>query len=614
MHEEQVLGKAYDARLMRRLLLQVLPYRGSVAAALGLIVLVSALSLAPPYLIKIGIDSYIRNHDVAGLGEIALVYILVLVGVFGLTYGHTWLMNTTGQRIMYDMRMRIFRHLQKMDVAFFNSNPVGRLMTRVTTDVDALNELFTSGVISVIGDIFTLVGIVCALFWINYKLALTIFSVVPILFILTFVFKVRVRESFRRVRTAIAKINGFLQENISGVAVVKLFNQESKQYEKFTSINREHMDANLQSIFYYAIFYPLIELVGAAAVALIVWYGGFQVIEGAMSIGALVAFVQYSERFFRPISDLSEKYTIMQQAMASSERIFTLLDITPSITSQQVSRLREPANGKVQFLDVSFSYADDTKVLSHISFSVHPGETLALVGQTGAGKSTIASLLNRFYDVDEGRILIDGIDIQEFELKTLRRSVGIVQQDVFLFSGTIMENIRLGRQDINEHQVQAAAQAVHANGFIERLPDGYSTRIGERGFSLSTGQKQLLAFARVLVFSPKILILDEATSSIDTDTEILIRQALERILDGRTSIIIAHRLSTIQKADRILVLHHGQVREVGTHHDLLDLKGIYWRLYQLQYDSASIRAEPQDGSSDSLPGSLPQQDDGKGLR
>ncbi len=614
MHEEQVLGKAYDARLMRRLLLHVLPYRRSVAAALGLIVLVSALSLAPPYLIKIAIDSYIRNHDVAGLGQIALVYILVLFGVFGLTYGHTWLMNTAGQRIMYDMRMRIFRHLQKMDVAFFNRNPVGRLMTRVTTDVDALNELFTSGVISVIGDIFTLVGIVCALFWINYKLSLAIFSVVPILFILTFVFKVRVRESFRRVRTAIAKINGFLQENISGAVVVQLFNQQSKQYNKFTSINREHLDANLQSIFYYAIFYPLIELVGAAAVALIVWYGGLQVIEGAMSIGALVAFVQYSERFFRPISDLSEKYTIMQQAMASSERIFALLDISPSITSREVSCLREPENGKVQFLGVSFSYAGDTKVLSDISFSVHPGETLALVGQTGAGKSTIASLLNRFYDVDEGRILIDGIDIREFELRTLRRSVGIVQQDVFLFSGTIMENIRLGRQDINELQVQAAAEAVHANGFIERLPNSYSTRIGERGFSLSTGQKQLLAFARVLVFSPKILIMDEATSSIDTDTEILIRQALERIMDGRTSIIIAHRLSTIQKADRILVLHHGQVREVGTHHDLLGLKGIYWRLYQLQYDSGPIRVEPPDGAAASLPGSLPQQDDGKGPR
>lgn len=582
-HEEQVLGKAYDARLMRRLLRYIKPYRGATALAFLYILAGSALSLLPPWLTKVAIDRYIRTSNLAGLNSIAALYVLVLLGTLAFSYGQTWVLNVMGQNIMYDLRMEIFRHLQHLDVAFFDKTPVGRLMTRVTTDVDALNELFTSGVISVFGDILTLAGIVIVLFVLNYQLALAIFSVIPLLFLVSILFKIKVRDSYRRVRTAIARINAFLQENVTGTAVVQSFAQEKRQYRRFTEINREHLDANLQSIFYYALFYPLLELVGALAIALVVWYGGLKVFAGSLTLGALVAFIQYSDRFFRPISDLSEKYTILQSAMASSERIFKLLDATPSVVSPQRHKAASVEKGSIEFRNVTFSYNPGETVLHDVSFEVRPGEKVAVVGATGAGKSTIIALLSRFYDVQQGQILMDGLNVKDYDLQELRRAIGIVLQDVFLFSGTVTDNIRLGNTRISDAEVEKAAATVHADEFIRRLKTQYRTEVGERGSSLSVGQKQLLAFARALAHNPKILVLDEATSSIDTETELLIRDALEKLLAGRTSIIIAHRLSTVQNADRILVLHRGRVREIGTHQELLRLKGIYWKLYQLQY-------------------------------
>lgn len=582
-HDEQVLGKAYDARLMRRLLRYIKPYRAAAILAFLYILASSALSILPPWLTKVAIDRYIRPSNLAGLNAVAALYILALLGTFVFSYGQTWVLNVMGQKIMYDLRMEIFRHLQQLDVAFFDKNPVGRLMTRVTTDVDALNELFTSGVISVFGDVLTLAGIVAVLFVLNYQLALAIFSVIPLLFLVSILFKIKVRESYRRVRTAIARINAFLQENITGTAVVQSFAQEKRQYRRFTEINREHLDANLQSIFYYAMFYPLLELVGALAVALVVWYGGLKVFAGSLTLGALVAFVQYSDRFFRPISDLSEKYTILQSAMASSERIFKLLDTPASIVSPRPQMAAAVGKGSIEFRHVTFAYNPGEPVLHDVSFEVRPGEKIALVGATGAGKSTIIALLSRFYDAQQGQILVDGISVKDYDLQALRQAIGIVLQDVFLFSGTVADNVRLGNSRISDSEVEKAAATVHADDFIRRLEIQYRTEIGERGSSLSVGQKQLLSFARALAHDPKILVLDEATSSIDTETEFLIRDALEKLLAGRTSIIIAHRLSTVQNADRILVLHRGRIREIGTHQELLTLKGIYWKLYQLQY-------------------------------
>jgi ATP-binding cassette, subfamily B, multidrug efflux pump len=586
--QEEVLGKAYDARLMRRLLAYIKPYRRSACLAILCLFAGSVLSIVQPYLTKIAIDRYIRDNNFTGLNQIAIIYVVTLILVFGLSFSQTWLINLMGQKIMYDLRMQIFRHLQKLDVSFFDKNPVGRLMTRVTTDVDALNELFTSGVISVFEDICTLSGIIIFLFYLNYKLALAIVAILPLLILITLLFKIKVRDSYRKVRTAIARINAFLQENITGSAVVQLFGQQRKQYIKFTHINKDHLDANLESIFYYSIFYPILEFISAIAIALIIWRGGHQVLSGFLSLGTLVAFIQYSDRFFRPISDLSEKYTILQSAMASSERIFKLLDTQPAIVSPANPKASAVHEGRIEFRDVSFSYNQGEQVLRNISFMVNPGEKVAVVGATGAGKTTIISLLSRFYDVQEGEILIDGESIRNLDLQGLRRSIGIVLQDVFLFSGSVAENIRLGNTEISDERLQEAAETVHASQFIQKLERQFETEVGERGSSLSVGQKQLLAFARALAYDPKILILDEATSSIDTETELLIRDALEKLLAGRTSIIIAHRLSTIQNADRIIVLHRGRIRETGTHQELLRIKGIYWKLYQLQYKDQPV--------------------------
>jgi ATP-binding cassette subfamily B protein len=599
IHEEEILGKAYDARLMRRLLRYLRPYRRQVAIALAAIISASVLQLAQPYLMKIAIDRYIAAGDFAGLDRIALAFLAILLASFGLEYLQTWVLQMTGQRIMFDMRTEIYGHLQRLDLQFFDRNPVGRLMTRVTTDVDVLNDMFTAGVVSIFGDVFTLVGIMIVLVLMDWRLALVTFAVLPLIVVVTQWFRRNVRDSYRTVRTWIARINAFLQEHITGMSTVQLFRRETRSFARFDDINRAHRDANIESIFYYAVFYPVIEVIGALASALIIWYGGGWTMQGTLTLGALVAFLQYSQRFFRPISDMSEKFNVLQAAMASSERIFTLLDTPVKIESPvavavgpAAAATKGPAavSGHIVFDHVWFAYSGEDYVLRDVSFEVRPGERVGVVGATGAGKSTLINLLLRFYDVSRGRILIDGVDIRELALPELRSLFSLVLQDVHLFSGTIAENIRLGRTSITDDEVRSAAAAVHASGFIERLPLGYESPVAERGATLSVGQKQLLSFARALAFDPRVLILDEATSSVDTETELLIREALRALMAGRTTIAVAHRLSTIQDMDKILVFHRGSLREAGTHQELLAERGIYYKLYQLQYKDQELAA------------------------
>jgi len=594
IHDEEVLGKAYDATLMRRLLIYLRPYKIYVACALAAIISASVLQLAQPYLMKLAIDRYIRAGDLAGVDRIAVAFFFILIGSFSLEYVQTWLLQMTGQRIMYDIRLQLYRHLQAIDLQFYDRNPVGRLMTRVTTDVDVINDMFTSGVVSVFGDIFTLAGIMIVLATMDWRLAIVAFAVLPLIALVTQWFRRNVRESYRTVRAWVARINAFLQEHITGMSTVQLFRREPRTFEKFDDINRKHRDANIDSIFFYAVFYPAIEVIGALAAALIIWFGGRWVLQGTLTLGSLVAFLLYSGRFFRPISDMSEKFNILQAAMASSERIFKLLDTPVKIESRTANResrsvpaasrqLPAASEGHILFDHVSFAYVPGEYVLKDVSFEVHPGERVGIVGATGAGKSTLINLLLRFYDVTEGRILVDGVDVRDMDLAGLRRLFSLVLQDVHLFSGTIAANIRLGESSIDDEAVRRAAQAVHADTFITALPDGYTSPVAERGATLSVGQKQLLSFARALAFNPRVLVLDEATSSVDTETELLIRDALEVLMAGRTTIAIAHRLSTIQDMDKILVLHKGQLRESGTHQDLLAERGIYYKLYQLQY-------------------------------
>ena len=588
IHEEEVLGKAYDARLMRRLLGYLRPYLPRVALALAAIIAASVLQLGQPYLTKVAIDQYIATGDLRGLDWIAAAFLAILIGSFLLEFVQIWTLQMTGQRIMFDMRMQIYRHLQRLDVQFYDRNPVGRLMTRVTTDVDVLNDLFTSGVVSIFGDVFTLAGIMIVLVVMDWRLALIAFSVLPLIVLVTQWFRRHVRDSYRTVRTWIARINAYLQEHITGMSTVQLFRREERSFERFDSINRKHRDANVASIFYYAVFYPAIEVIGALASALIIWYGGGWTLEETMTLGSLVAFLQYAQRFFRPISDMSEKFNVLQAAMASSERIFSLLDTRVKIGGPEGQGAGEPGQGHIRFEHVWFAYNADRAdandyVLRDVSFDVQPGERVGIVGATGAGKSTLINLLLRFYDVTQGRILVDGVDVREMDLTSLRGLFSLVLQDVHLFSGTIAGNIRLGEARITDDGVRAAAAAVHADRFIAQLPHGFDSAVAERGATLSVGQKQLLSFARALAFDPRILILDEATSSVDTQTEILIRDALHALMAGRTTIAIAHRLSTIQDMDKILVLHKGQLREAGRHQDLLARRGIYYKLYQLQY-------------------------------
>ena len=573
---------------MRRLLQYLRPYWRQVLLAFVTIIVSTVSSLIQPYLIKVAIDRYISRRQLAGLDGLAVLYLSVLVASFAAEYFQTWTLQLTGQRIMYDLRMAIYRHLQRLDLRYYDRNPVGRLMTRVTSDVDVLNDLFTSGVVTIFGDVFTLLGIMGVMLWMNWRLALVAFSVLPLIFFVTQWFRRNVRESYRTVRGLIARINAFLQENITGMSTVQLFRRERLNFARFDTIDREHRDANIDSIFYYAVFYPTIEVVSTLATSLIIWYGGGSVIQRTLTLGALVAFVQYSQRFFRPISDMSEKFNVMQSAMASSERIFKLLDEPVTIESP-ATPVKRPASapGHIRFEGVWFAYNGSEKapnwVLRDITFDVRPGERVGIVGATGSGKTTLINLLLRFYDVGRGRITIDGVDIRKLDLADVRGLFSLVLQDVHLFSGTIADNIRLGNPAIGDDRVRDAARAVHADPFIARLPAGYASAVAERGSTLSVGQKQLLSFARALAFDPRVLVLDEATSSVDTDTELIIRDALRVLMADRTTNAIAHRLSTIQDMDKILVLHKGQLRESGTHQELLAQRGIYFKLFELQY-------------------------------
>ncbi|HIN10494.1 MAG TPA: ABC transporter ATP-binding protein, partial [Acidobacteria bacterium] len=566
----------------------------TVVAIIGL----SVLQLAPPYLTKVAIDAHITTGELDGLDTLAFLFLGVLVLSYVLEYVQTYTLQVTGQRIIFDLRMRIQEHLQRLDVAFYDRNPVGRLMTRVTTDVDALNDLFASGVVSAFRDIFMLGGIAIVLVVMDWRLAIVALSVLPLIALVTQWFRRNARQSYRQVRGWIARINAFLQENITGMATVQLFRREALHFDRFDAINHGHRDANIASIFYYAVFYPAIEVLGALAIAAIVWFGGGWTLQGTLELGSLVAFVLYSQRFFRPISDLSEKFNLLQAAMASSERIFALLDTPVSIespTSRTPSDCHHglPAGpGHIRFEHVWFAYRDDEYVLEDVTFDVAPGQRVGVVGATGAGKTTLINLLMRFYDVNRGRITIDGVDIRERSLTALRSRFGLVLQDGYLFSGTVADNIRLGSDAISDAAVRRAAAAVHADRFIASLPDGFDSPVAERGATFSVGQRQLLSFARALAHQPSVLVLDEATSSIDTDTEQLIQDALRVLMSGRTTIAIAHRLSTVQDMDAILVFHKGRLRETGSHQELLAQRGLYFTLYQLQYrDQEAALAE-----------------------
>src|ERR1700733_12512056 len=599
--EEEVLGKAYDARLMRRLLGYMRPYRGYVTLSLVFLLLQSLLQVAGPLLTKIAvdrylqpnpsraptpIDSYLPANPWNGLAAVGVLYLGNLLGSFVFGFAQTYLMQYTGQLAMFDLRKQLMAHLQRLDIAFFDRNPVGRLVPRVTTDVDVLNDLFASGLVTILGDVLVLAFIVAIMFRLSPGLAVLMLSVMPLVILVTVVFRRSVTQSYRRIRVAIARINAYLQEHVTGIVVLQLFNREAKSRQEFDGVNREHMDAYKDAIVAYGWFYPVIEFLSMLALAGILSYGGFRIESGAITLGVVVAFLQYGLRFFRPIQDLSEKYNILQGAMASAERIFKLLDTEAGILPPSHPR-PAPLSARIEFDGVWFAYKDDDWVLRDVSFTIEPGETIAVVGHTGAGKTTLTNLLLRFYDIQRGHIRVAGrtesVELRDLALDDLRKHFGVVLQDPYLFTGTVDSNIRLGTASINEGAVLEASAQVNLLEFVESLPEKFAQPVRERGNGFSTGQKQLISFARALAHNPRFLILDEATSSVDTETELGVRAALERMGEGRTSLVIAHRLSTIQRADRILVMHKGRLRESGTHQELLTLRGIYWKLYQLQY-------------------------------
>jgi ATP-binding cassette subfamily B multidrug efflux pump len=647
--EEEVLGKAYDSRLMKRLITYLRPYRWQVGIALGSIFLKAGADVLVPYLTKVVIDKYLAplqglrtpfdfflsNKPLIGIAQVAAMGVGLLAFSFLLEYLQTYFMQWAGQMVMFDLRSQIFRHLQRMHIGFYDKNPVGRLVTRVTSDVDALNEMFTSGVVSIFEDIFVLVGIAAIMLNTTWRVSLITLAVLPIIAYATKIFRDKVRDSYRRIRTAIARINAYLQEHVSGMMVLQLFNREQRAYDKFSEVNAVHMDAYKDAIMAHAVYYPIVEFLSAIAIASVIWFGGNDVahkvgtwgisftghnwrisphwVFQATSLGVLASFIQYAQRFFRPIQDFSEKYNILQSAMASSERVFKLLDTPTEIMPPAVVRTPQ-GPGRIKFNHVWFAYrsapnadsdgagsngetsaparqssaSEPDWVLRDVTFTIEPGETVAVVGHTGAGKTTIISLLMRFYDVQKGSITIDDIDIKNMDLVDLRRRFGVVLQDPFLFTGTIQSNIRLGTKWITDADVRKAADDVNLSDFIQLLPGGFEEEVRERGSTLSTGQKQLISFARALAHNPKILILDEATSSVDTETEVRVREALSRMVEGRTSVVIAHRLSTVQRADKIIVMHKSQLREMGTHQELLAKHGIYWKLYQLQYKDQEL--------------------------
>jgi ATP-binding cassette, subfamily B, multidrug efflux pump len=604
--EEEVLGKAYDSRLMRRLLKYLMPYRAIVATSLILLLLDSLLQIIGPLLTKLAIDrylvpaphrtstildSYLSLNAWTGLSQITGVYLASLLFGFLFNFGQTYLMQWTGQKAMFDLRRELMTHLQRLDVSYFDRNPVGRLVTRVTTDVDVLNDLFASGLVTIVGDFCMLLFVLLVMLKLSPGMTGLLLAVMPAVILVTIQFRRKASQSYRRIRIAIARINAYLQEHVAGMAVLQLFNREGLSKVEFDRINRDHMNAFKDSITAYGWFYPTVEFLGMLSLAMLLAYGGFRIRQGALTLGVLVAFFQYGMRFFKPIQDLSEKYNILQGAMAAAERIFKLLDTEPEIVSPDDKAAFPSGPVAIEFDHVWFAYHGEDWVLRDVSFQVAPGETIAIVGHTGAGKTTLTSILLRFYDVQRGAIRINGIDIRRFNLQDLRSHFGVVLQDPYLFTGTIGTNIRLGTGRIGDEDITSAAEQVNLLDFVNQLPAKFNEPVRERGNGFSTGQKQLMSFARALAHSPRILILDEATSSVDTETELRVREAMSRLIEGRTSLVIAHRLSTIQSADRILVMHKAQLREMGTHQELLTLRGIYYKLYQLQYKEEEIRAK-----------------------
>jgi len=594
-HEEEAIGKTYDFQVARRLLRYLRPYIRPLSVALLLTFMLNLLGILQPKFTQYAIDWYILPGKYAGLKLLVGLYVGVQLLRLVFSYFQSVMLNTVGQYVMFDMRRELYDKLQHQEVAYYDRNPVGRIMTRLTSDVDSLNELFTAGITDLLGDLVMIVAIIGVMLWMDVRLTLVTLLTVPMLWAATTWFRKGARKGYDMVRTRIARINAFLQEHFAGAQTVQIFNAETKSLLKFQQINADYRAANIDTIFYYAVFFPLVDFIGAVGIALIIWYGGYRVMSNTpahtvLTLGALVAFIQYSSFLFQPIRDISDKYNVLQAAVVASHRIFRTLDLPIAITSPLQPLKSGRVAGHIEFENVWFAYKDNDWVLKDVSFKVEPGQSIALVGHTGSGKTTITNLLMRFYDVQRGRILLDGVDLREWDLQSLRENFAVVLQDIFLFSGTVAGNIRLGREDISDERVRWAAGEVRAEPFIMRLKDNYQAEVKERGAGLSVGQKQLVSFARALAFDPAILILDEATSSIDTETEQLIQQAIERVMRNRTSIVVAHRLSTIQRAEQIIVLHHGEIREQGTHQELLALRGLYWRLYKLQYADGS-RAE-----------------------
>ncbi len=588
--QEEILGKAYDLRLIRRLWKYIHPYRRLFWLAMLLLPLQQAFGLAQPYLMKIGIDQYIAQRDLSGLQNVGFLFLGALAGETVMVFFHYYLTMAVAQRCLADLRVEIFAHVQKLPMSYFDRNPVGRLVTRTTTDVDVLQEMFSSGVMTLISDFLMVIWIVGIMFYLHAELALVSLALIPLMAVAINFFRVKARRTYRQIRERIARINAYLGEAISGMSIIQLFAKEEKTYSEFDRLNADHRDAYHLSNLYEAALYSMVEAAGSVSVALLLWYGGGEVLHGVIGIGTVVAFKEYLHRFFVPLRDFSQKYAVMQSAMSSAERIFQLLDTPVTIESPKNAVVPKPFRGEVVFDRVWFHYKAGDPVLKGVSFRIEPGEKIAVVGATGSGKTTIIKLLNRFYDIQKGSIKVGGVDVRDWDLQALRRHIGVVLQDVFLFSGDIRTNLALGDRSVPLERIEEAARCANADRFIRPLPEGFGAHVRERGSNFSGGQRQLLSLARVLVFQPEILVMDEATSSVDTETEALIQDAMERVMRDRTCLLIAHRLSTIRNADRIIVLHHGEVREIGSHAELMERRGIYRRLYQLQYEREELQS------------------------